>query len=490
MAESPASHTPDPRRWRALAVCFAGGFVTMLDVSIVNVALPSIQGALHAGATQLQLIIAGYTLAFGLVLVPFGRLGDAKGRRTMFMIAIAGFGVMSLLAGLAQTDTQLAIARLLQGAFAGMSNPQVSGMIQQMFRGHERAKAFGFFGATIGVSTALGPLIGGLIIAIAGPDAGWRWVFFINVPIIAVVLPLARRLLPPPPVTGETMRLDAFGLVLIALGTGMFMAPFVTTPDTGFFDDLQRWWWLAPAFILLPVTFFWERSYERRFGAAVLNPYLLTTPSFVFGMAIGSAWFAGFTSLMLVVTMVLQKGLLYTALMAGLVQLPYAISSAASASQSGHLLPKVGRVLVVAGIATYLVGLVIVVVILRTAPVAAVGWAVAAVLLLMGIGGGLVISPNQALTFQDVPPAQGSVAGAVLQVGQRFGTAVGMAIILAVYLSTYTSHVAAQGNAGAARTAGAMALTLSGAFLLAALAVAVGDWRRRGPRGVQPVPAT
>jgi len=464
-----------------LAVCFTGGFVTLLDVSIVNVALPSIQHALSVGATQLQLIIAGYTLAFGLALVPSGRLGDARGRRRMFMLAMTGFGLMSLLAGLAQTDTQLAIFRLLQGAFAGMSNPQVSGMIQQMFRGKERAKAFGFFGGVIGVSTALGPLLGGLIIALAGPATGWRWIFFINVPIIAVVMPLARKLLPPPPPeTAATTKLDVVGLALIALGTGAFMTPFVTTPDTGFFDVPERWFWLIPAALLLPVTFFWERSYERKHHAAVLNPGLLRTPSYVFGAALGAAWFAGFTALMLVLTMTLQNGLAYTALAAGLVQLPNAVASAITSSTAGRMVPRFGRRLVVGGISTYLVGLIVVIGILRWAPQGVIGWALAGTLLLMGTGGGWVISPNQALTYQDVPPRYGSVAGAVMQVGQRVGTAVGMAIVLAVYLSAYTSQVAMVGKAEAARLAGSMALIVSACFVSVALVIGLLDARRRG----------
>jgi len=451
----------------------------MLDVSIVNVTLPSIQTALRAGATQLQLIVAGYSLSFGLVLVPFGRLGDARGRRRMFMIAMAGFAAMSLLAGLSQTDTQLAAARLLQGAFAGMSNPQVSGMIQHMFRGRERAKAFGFFGAIIGVSTAIGPLIGGVILALAGTQTGWRWVFFINVPICLAVLPLARRLLPAPgPATGST-RLDIIGLVFIGLGTATFMAPFVTTPNSGFFDAPWRWAWLIPAVVLAPATYFWERRYQHKYQAAVLNPGLLKDASFRYGAALGCAYFAGFTALMLVLSMMLQSGLGYTALVTGLVQLPYAVASGTAASQAGRLVPTMGRKLVVGGLAASLIGLLIVILVIRASAPTAIVWTLAAALLLMGAGNGAVISPNQALTFQDVPPRYGSVAGAVLQVGQRTGSAIGVAIVLAVYLSTFTSQIASAGATSAARQAAGTALLISAVFIAVALVIAVLDLRRR-----------
>jgi len=473
------SYTPDPRRWKALAVCFVGGFVTMLDVSIVNVALPSIQSALHAGATQLQLVVAGYTLAFGLVLVPFGRLGDTSGRRRMFMIAMAGFACMSLAAGLSQTDTQLAVSRLFQGAFAGMSNPQVSGMIQQMFRGRERAKAFGFFGATIGVSTALGPVVGGIILALAGTQSGWRWVFFINVPICLAVLPLARRLLPPGEKSVAPTRLDLIGLILIGAGTAIFMTPFVMTPDTGFFLDPARWLWLIPAFVLLPVTFFWERRYQHKYHAAVLSPGLLRNPSFVYGAILGCAYFAGFTALMLVLSMMFQSGLGYSALLTGLVQLPYAVASGFTSAQSGKLVPTWGRRLVVIGLTTTLVGLLVVIVVIRFSPASVIVWALCVALFVMGAGNGSVISPNQALTFQDVPVQYGSVAGAVLQVGQRAGSAVGMSVVLAVYLSTFTSQIGASGSVQAARNAASSSLTISSGFIALALVVSILDMRRR-----------
>ncbi|MCL2470588.1 MAG: MFS transporter [Propionibacteriaceae bacterium] len=475
----PDSYVPDPRRWKALAVCFVGGFVTMLDVSIVNVALPSIQSALHAGATQLQLIVAGYTLAFGLVLVPFGRIGDAHGRRQMFMVAMAGFALMSLLAGLSRTDTQLAVSRLLQGAFAGMSNPQVSGMIQQMFRGRERAKAFGFLGATIGFSTAIGPLIGGLILSVAGTENGWRWIFFINVPICLAVLPLARRLLPRAPARKSSTRLDIVGLIFIGLGTATFMAPFVTTPDSGFFHSPERWWWLALAFPLAPVTFFWERRYQRKYHAAVLNPGLLRDPSFVFGAAVGSAYFAGFSALMLVMSMMLQSGLHHSALATGLVLLPYAVASGVAATQAGRLVPRFGRRLVVAGLSTALIGLILVIGLIHLSPISSILPVLSAALFLAGAGNGFVIAPNNALAYQDVPPQEGSVAGAVLQVGQRAGSAVGVSVVLAVFLSVFTSDISLSGPAVASRNAAGLSLIISASFIAIALIFAVLDMRRR-----------
>ncbi|MDR1214666.1 MAG: MFS transporter [Propionibacteriaceae bacterium] len=484
----------DPRRWRALGVCFAAGFVTMLDVSIVNVALPSIQQTLRAGPTELQLIVAGYSLAFGLCLVPAGRIGDARGRRFMFSLATAGFGLTSLLAGASQTDTQLSILRLLQGACAGMLNPQVSGLIQQLFRGAERARAFGLFGGVIGVSTALGPLLGGLSLTAFGPTTGWRWVFWINLPVCLTVLVLSRRLLPAPAAQAARSRLDPVGLTLIGLGTAAAMFPFVTTPQSGFWDQPERWWWLAGAVLLAPLAYLWERRYQARCGAAVLDPSLIGNVAFRFGAAVGLAYFAGFTSLFLIVSLMLQSGLGQTALVAGLVAVPNAIASGLSASLSSRLVTRFGRRLVVGGLALSLVGLLLVDNVIRLSPTAWLPWLLAGAMMVAGCGNGAVISPNQVLTFQDIPPQFGGVAGAVLQVGQRFGSAVGTAVVLAIYFTHLAVQTPRVGLAEAAKQAASRGLWVACGLIGVASLVALWDARRRtGSVGASPAdsgPAT
>ena len=211
---SPASpaqdeYRPDPDRWMALAVVLAAGFMTLLDVSIVNVALPSIARGLHAQQNELQWIVAGYALALGLLLVPAGRFGDAHGRRPVFMVGVALFVVASAACALAQTPLELVLTRIVQGFAGGLITPQISGLIQSLFRGEERGKAFGCFGATIGVSSAIGPLIGGALIALFGVHDGWRAVFFVNLPIGVAILLLARRYLPAP--TAAERRPQAHG---------------------------------------------------------------------------------------------------------------------------------------------------------------------------------------------------------------------------------------------------------------------------------------
>ncbi|TNC27175.1 MFS transporter, partial [Mumia zhuanghuii] len=216
--------------------------MTLLDVSIVNVALPSIRSGLDASDSQIQLIVAGYSLAFGIVLVPAGRLGDALSRKVVFCIGLVVFTASSALAGAASDPGWLAAARILQGIGGGLINPQVSGFIQNMFRGDERARAFGLFGATVGISTAIGPLLGGVLVTLGGDENGWRYVFFVNVPVGIVALVLALRWLPRSE-RGPRESLDPVGTLLFGAATFLVLFPLVE--GTGGESLSSRPWWVA-----------------------------------------------------------------------------------------------------------------------------------------------------------------------------------------------------------------------------------------------------
>ncbi|WFR66149.1 MFS transporter [Curtobacterium flaccumfaciens] len=194
---SSAPDEPDPNRWKALVICLLGGGIVLLDVSIVNVALQSISSGLSGASPEaVQWILSGYALSFGLLLVPGGRLGDASGRRRMFVIGVGLFTLASALCGFAPNGLVLVVARLVQGLAGGLLTPQVTALIQQLFRGKERGTAFGLFGATVGIATAIGPLVGGLLITAFGTENGWRFVFFVNLPVGIVTILLAFRYLP------------------------------------------------------------------------------------------------------------------------------------------------------------------------------------------------------------------------------------------------------------------------------------------------------
>jgi MFS family permease len=262
--EAPRSQVADPKRWRALAVTQFVAFMVLLDTSIVNVALPSIERGMAIPAGTAQWVVSGYALTLGLTLVPAGRLGDAFGRRPMFLIALVAFVLTSALTGAAPNAGLLIAARLVQGVAGGMLIPQNSGLIQQLFRGAERGRAFGILGGTVGLATAAGPVIGGLILAtVSGPEA-WRWIFYVNVPIGLVALVLAARIVPRTSGDGwRGVHLDLVGSLLLGGGVLGVLLPIVEADSGG----LSRLWWLLVVGVLLLVAFVWW-SYARSGGAA------------------------------------------------------------------------------------------------------------------------------------------------------------------------------------------------------------------------------
>ncbi|MEV0811320.1 MFS transporter [Micromonospora sp. NPDC050200] len=462
------------RRWQALGVGLVATFMTLLDVSIVNVAVPSIDRALHATPSDLQWVLSGYALTFGLMLVPAGRFGDARGRRTAFVVGVALFALTSALAGLATSPAWLIAARLLQGVAAGVVNPQVIGLIQQLFRGAERGRAFGLLGATIGISTAVGPLLGGLLIQLGGEEHGWRWVFFVNVPVGAVAVVLGWRLVPARP-TGQPdrHRLDPFGVLLLGVGVVLLLLPLV---------QREQWhgawkWALIPAGLAVLVGFgLWERRYAHR-QTPLFDLRLFGLRSYTLGALIALAYFGGFTAVFFIFTLYLQIGLGYSALVAGLAITPFALGSALASTLGGRIVNRYGRPLVGIGLVIVLLGLLAVVIVLRNSPHHSVPLLTALPLLAAGLGSGLVITPNQTLTLSEVPVPQAGSAAGMLQTGQRIGSAAGIAAVGALFFSSLAS------THGDWATAFRHALLLAAGVILLALVAALVDiamGRRRG----------
>ena len=466
---------PSERR-KAFAVILTAGFMTLLDVSIVNIALPSIEQSLDASPAHIQLIVAGYSLAFGLALVPAGRFGDVYGRQKLFVVGVIAFVVASVACGLAPTAAFLAGFRLVQGVAAAVINPQIVALIQQLFSGPERGRAFGLFGAAIGVSTALGPVLGGVLIALLGEEAGWRAVFLVNLPIGIVLVIAALRYLPRHNASGaRKLQLDVLGLVLLGATVLSIMYPFVGSERGGLAD--APWWLLGVAAVFFTLFMVWELHLDRRGGSAVVPRSLMRNTGFVFGTAMGTAYFAGFTGIWIVISVYVQSGLKLSALVAGAVGLPFAVFAGIGSARSGHWLPKMGRWLVVAGLAIMATGIAAVDVASTLVPMPYLPWVLAALLGFAGAGSGVVISPNQTLTLADVPVHSGGTAGGVLQTTQRVGASVGLAVMTSVFFTTQ-----AQATGSAADTYGhafSMSLRVTVGMILVALVIAVIDAMRR-----------
>ena len=429
---SRVAHEPeaDPRRWRVLVVCLVAGFMTLLDVSIVNVALPSMQAGLGTSPVALAWVVSGYALTFGLVLVPSGRLGDDRGRSRVFLLSLVLFTATSALAGFAASPSWLVVSRLLQGMAGGMLNPQVLGLMQQMFRGSERGRAFGLFGAVVGISTAIGPLLGGLILQLAGTEEGWRWVFFVNVPIGVGGLLYGLRVLPPNVSRASGASLDLVGVLLLGGGLVSLLLPLVEQESGG-----SPWYLVIAAPVLLALFVLWEHRYEARGRSPLVDLRLFRTRSYAFGSSLGLVYFAGFTSIFFVLAVYLQRGLGYTPLQAGLTLTSFALGSAVASALGGRVVHRLGRRLVVVGLVAALVGLAATDVLLRAHPGSYAGLVIALPLLVAGTGSGLVIAPNQTVTLSEVSAAQGGTAAGVQQTGQRLGSALGIAAASGVFFS-------------------------------------------------------
>jgi EmrB/QacA subfamily drug resistance transporter len=479
MTSSPAEL--DPRRWPAIGVCISALFLTLLDVSIVNVALPSISRGTGAGPAELQWVVSGYALAFGMVPIIAGRLGDDRGRKPMLMIGIAAFVVFSAVTGVAPTPGILIAGRVLQGLAGGLLNPQVSGFVQQLFPPVERGKAFGVLGAAVGIATAAGPVVGGGIIALGGEEFGWRLCFLVNVPIGILSLVLCAKLLPSPPPREQDRPLDLPGAALLTLGVFGLLFPAVQ------FDadhDLRLALVVLPAGAVLAGFVAWERGPGLRRGYPLVDLHLFRIRSYSDGVLLALLFFCAYTGTPLVLALFLQEGLGFTPLQSGGTASAYAVGAALAAPVAGRLLVRHGQRVLVVALVLFTTGVAAAAALAATSAgrvtPAQVALVMAPALFLAGMGGGSVVTPNQALSLAEVDVRGGSTAGGMLQTSQRIGNAVGAAVISAVFWAG-ASGAPASGAARAEHYGRAYAggLTVSVGFALAALALAIRDVRRR-----------
>jgi MFS family permease len=465
----------EKHRWRAYWIAVSVAALTILDLTKVNVALPSIESALNAGSTELQLIVSGYILTFGLVLVPAGRLGDLRSRRVLFLVGLSLFLVTSLVCAIAPNGTVLLIARLLQGVAAGIQMPQVLGLIQQLFTGAERGRAFGLFGATIGIATAFGPTLGGLLIAVGGDTDGWRLIFAINVPLVIIVMILAAFFLPSTRTKSHRrLDLDPVGVVLFGLAVLAFLWPFLFTtgsPD----DDPARWWLLVVSVLFVAAFIAWDRRYAARGRQPLLPAGIFAVASFRNGVLISATYFAALPATFLLGTLYLQAGLGLEPVFAGMVTIGFAISSAYSSWLGGTLVNRIGRPLVVWGLLVMLATAAGLVATALFTPPEVTPWVMAGVMLVGGFAGGLVMSPNQTLMLADIPVNEGGVAGSVGQLGQRIGTAVGTAVALAFFYATVFREQGSAASLVVYHDAYAFGMIAVGIFLGLAVIVGVVD---------------
>ncbi len=314
----PVAVSYDPRRWAAFAVLLVGAFLPPLDFFIVNVALPSIRQGLGATPAEVQLVISGYAGAYAIFLITGGRLGDLFGRRRVFLAGLTGFGLSSVLCGLAASPMMLIAGRILQGLSAAVMAPQGLASIHALFPDHEKSRALGFYGAAIGLAAVIAQAIGGLLISANLFHLHWRVIFLINLPIVAAVFLGGLPLLPDTR-SDHPVRLDRMGVLLSALGLGLLIIPLVEGREAGW-----PWWsWLMLATSPLAGMLFWrhEAALARRGGTPLISPELMRAPGLAVGL-MGVLLFYVLSAFFLTFSVYLQGALGASALSAGLVFVP------------------------------------------------------------------------------------------------------------------------------------------------------------------------
>ena len=306
-----------PSPWAVLAIILTAVFMQLLDTTITMVGVPSIQSSLHSSYSEIELVVAGYMLAFACVLVTGGSLGSTYGRKRMFLWGMAGFTVASAVCGAAPNALTLVIARVVQGMCSGLMFPQVLSIIQVVFRTNQRNKAIGLYGATVGLATILGPVTGGGLIDLNIAGWGWRSIFFVNVPIGLAALALGIAMIPESR-SAASRRIDLKGAGLLGAGLFLLVLPLVIGQDEG---------WPAWSFACLAVSPFvlvafalYERRRTRRDAGPLIDTTLFRQRPFSVGLIACLVFFTGIPSFFMILLLTLQAGLGYSPVKAGAVK--------------------------------------------------------------------------------------------------------------------------------------------------------------------------
>lgn len=422
----------------------AAGLVTLLlsavlapiDLFIVNVALPTIQSDLHASTATLEWVLAGYSVAFALLLVIGGRFGDALGRRRVLSYGLAAFTVTSLICGLAPTATVLVLARAAQGVAAALMVPQVYSILQATTSGQQRARTIGYLAAAAGVAMVLGQVLGGVLVAADVAGAGWRPIFLVNVPIGVLVLFMVNRTLPESRAT-DPIGVDRWGTVLLGGALLALLVPLLEGRALGW--PVWCWVLLAAAPVLAAAELKAAVRLERAGGVPLLPPSVLRMPTMRHGVLAAVPVFAGFGGFMFVFALVFQTGLGYDPLTAGLALTPAAVGFLVMSLQTSRLVARHGRRVLVTGAFVQFVGLLaLLLTVLSDWPdVSVLDLAPGA--LLYGVGQGAIAPVLFRVILAGVPASRAGVGSGVLTTTQQTALALGVATFGSLFVALTTS---------------------------------------------------
>jgi len=472
----------DPRRWKALAVLGIAYLMVVLDVSIVNVALPSIQTDLNFSPENLQWVVSGYALTFGGLLLLGGRMGDLLGRRTLFMVGLGLFFVTSLWAGLATSDTMLILARLAQGAAGAILAPSVFSITMVTFaEGAERNKALGILGGIAGAGAAIGVLLGGVLTSYIS----WEWIFFVNLPIAAGALALVPRYVRESRADGLARHFDAWGAVTVT-GSLMALVYGLTQSTTNGWTSWQTLGSLSASVVLMAVFLAIElRSHSPLVRLGIFRRRTLTGANLV-GFLLGTMIFGMFFLL----SLYMQQVLGFSAMQTGVGYLAVALTAVVSAGISQGFVTRLG----VKPVLTFGMGLLLAGLVYFTQVSVNGSYAVDLLpgFLLIGVGMGFSFVPISIAALAGVKGEEAGLASGLINTSQQIGGALGLAILATVATTRTESRLEAGTPQPEALTSGfTLAFWVAVGFAVVSLVTTLVVLRRRdlaaAPAG-EPVP--
>ncbi|MFB6704212.1 MFS transporter [Streptomyces sp. NPDC056333] len=442
-ADPTVSSAPsDRRRWFALAIVMTAAFMDLVDVTIVNIAIPSIKRDTGASFSSIQWITAGYALAFAAGLITGGRLGDIYGRKRLFLIGIGGFTLASALCGFAANPEMLVASRILQGGTAALMVPQVLSIVHATFPAHERGKVFGLFGAIVGLGAVSGPLLGALLTEwnIAGLE--WRPIFLINLPVGIAGLLLGRKFITESKAP-KALRLDLVGVALVTLGLLMLLYPLTRGRELGW--PLWGYMSMIGSVLVFAALVLFERAKARKDGSPLVELSLFRVKSFAAGIAVQLTFGIGLGIFFLVWTLYMQMGLGWSELRAGTTGIPFSIAVSFAAGISVQkLVPRFGRKVLQAGALLMVAGLLLYIWESDRYGMGIAPWQMALPLVVMGLGMGLIVAPLTDAVLSEVPKEHSGSASGLINTVQQMGNALGLGLVSVVFFGSISDRLAPQ----------------------------------------------
>jgi EmrB/QacA subfamily drug resistance transporter len=439
-AQEHAATFTSKMRTIALVIVALAFVMDLLDSTIVNIAIPAIRDNLHASFSAIQWVIAGYSLAFSLLLVTGGRMGDVFGYKKLFMIGIGGFTLASLMSGVSGNSGILIAARLIQGSMAALMVPQVMSLMQVMYKPEERAAVNGLFGALGGLAASLGPVIGGLLIKANLFNLDWRPIFLINIPIGILGLIAGAKYLPNGK-SAHPLKLDIIGTLIIVVAMLLLVFPLIQGREL-------NWptWTLIMIVASLPVFglfAWWQRRKDAIDGSPLVLPALFKKRSFSLGLGINVVFQMAMIGYFLAFTLLLQIGMGFSAIHAAVTGLPTAVGVVMAMAILGEkVIPKLGRYALSLGALVMGIGLAITAWILHRYGIATHSWQLIPGVFFTGVGMGLMFASLFAAVLNGVDVRHAGSASGTFNAVQQVAGAIGVAIVGVIFFGQLT-HAAA-----------------------------------------------